>query len=197
MNLSATYDDRVALQREIRGTQWFVSADPTRGRDERTGLELEVDATGWPVRVIALDAMTVELRDAAGLRAALDRAIGAAVLAHLAASAEQRRLGDDELARGRELIEGRRRLVAPSAFRAGPLVPPDAPVQPRRAWRDERLDRRVTGASREGEVRIELGYVDGLRRLEADPRFLATAAADLARHALNEAFADAQAGGTR
>ncbi|GEB13476.1 hypothetical protein SAMN05421671_3194 [Pimelobacter simplex] len=197
MNLSATYGDRAALQREIRGPQWFASEETTGGRDEHTGLEVEVDATGWPVRVGALTAVAPELRDAAGLRGALERAIGGAVLGHLARNAERRRLSPADLERGRELVEGRRRLVPPPYYRAAPLVAPDGPVQPRSAWRDDRLDRTVTGTSRDGELRIELGYVDGLRRLEADAQFLATAPADLLRHALNEAFTDAQEGGRR
>lgn len=197
MSVSATYDDRAALQREVRGSQWFVSEATTSGRDDRTGLELDVDATGWPVRVTKLASVPDQLRTVEALRSALDRATGAAVLAHLAANAERRNLSRTELERGRDLMEGRRKLVPPPAYRAEPLVPASQPVQPRGPQRDERLERVARGVSREGELRVELGWVDGLRRLEADPEFLRTADPDLIRHALNEAFTAAQEGTTR
>ncbi|WP_300527182.1 FAD-binding oxidoreductase, partial [uncultured Nocardioides sp.] len=40
--------DRVAAQRELRGASWFSDLLPTLGRDPESGLELEVDVTGWP-----------------------------------------------------------------------------------------------------------------------------------------------------
>lgn len=194
MTTSTTYDDRAAVQREVRGSGWFASQSPTTGRDESTGLELEVDATGWPLKVVRLDAVPTELRTAEGLRSALERAISAATLEHLVENARAKRLSESELARGRELIEGRRRLVPPPAFRAGPVTRPDGPVSVPRSLADERLGRVAVGVSREGEIRVELGWVDGLRALEADPRFLAEAPPDLLRHALNEAFGAAQEG---
>lgn len=185
------------MQRELRGREWFASRVPTSGRDERTGLEIEVDPTGWPVRVTRLDAVTEDLRTAQGLLAAVRRAVGAATLAHLAENARGRSLSDSELARGRDLMEGRRRLVPPRAYQAPPVRRPEEPVTLRSHGIDVRSDRVSSGVSRDGEVRVTLGWVDGLRSLEADPGFLARAREDLLRHALNEAFGAAQEGARR
>ena len=55
--------DRVAAQRELRGASWFSDLAPTLGRDPESGLELEVDVTGWPTRVARLDAVVDALRE--------------------------------------------------------------------------------------------------------------------------------------
>ena len=68
--------DRVAAQRELRGASWFSDLLPTLGRDPESGLELEVDVTGWPTRVTRLDAVVDALRDEAGLLRAVRRAVG-------------------------------------------------------------------------------------------------------------------------
>ena len=197
MSISATYDERAAMQRGLRGRQWFASETPTGGRDERTGLELEVDATGWPLRVTRLEVVTDELRRAEGLLAAIRRATGAATLAHLAENAQLRTLSDAELARGQDLLQGRRRLVPPPAYRAAPVTRPREPVSPAGYTVDVRSERVSVGVSRDGEVQVEMGWVDGLRSLQADPDFLDRTPPDLLRYALTEAFTAAQEGTRR
>ena len=186
--------DRVAAQRELRGASWFSDLAPTLGRDPESGLELEVDVTGWPTRVTRLDAVVDALRDEAGLLRAVRRAVGGAALAHLAAVAHGRGLPPDRVARGEELVAGRRRLTPPPTYRSPLLAPPRDPVHPR-AWRaDERWGRTATGRSREGEVVVVLGWVGGLRELHADEGFLRSTSPDLLRYALTEAFTAAQEG---
>lgn len=197
MSTSVTFEDRVSLQRELRGARWFLARDPATGRDARTGLEVEVDATGWPLRVTRLDLDQEGLRTPDGLRAAVVRAIGAAALAHLVQVGERAAPSEADLARGRELVEGRRRLVPRPTYQAPPVVRPEHPVRTAGSVRDERLDRTATGVSRGGEVHVELGWVDGLRVLRIDPDFLATATDDLVRYAVTEAFVSAQEGTTR
>lgn len=190
----APLDQRVAAQRGLRSAAWFADLAPTVGRDPASGLELEVDVTGWPTRVTRLEVVTDELRGAAGLLSALRRAIGGAALAHLAAVAAVDDPSREQLARGQDLLEGRRAVVARPAFRAAPVVRPDGPVDPRSTRVDERWGRTATGRSRQGEVEVDLGWVGGLRTLRADPGFLRSTAPDLLRYALTEAFTAAQEG---
>lgn len=191
---AAPLDQRLAAQRGLRSAAWFADLAPTTGRDPASGLELEVDVTGWPTRVTRLDTVSAELRDATGLLSALRRAIVAAALGHLAAVAATGDPSREQLARGEDLVAGRRRLVPRPAFRAAPVVRPDGPVDPLSRRVDERWGRTSTGRSREGEVEVDLAWVGGLRALRADPQFLRTTTPDLLRYALTEAFTAAQEG---
>lgn len=191
----ASLESRVAAQRALRSDRWFADLAPTAGRDLETGLELEVDVTGWPTRVVRLDEASASLRDPVGLLGALRRCTGAAALAHLVQVAVRDESQEAERrARGEELLSGRRRVVAPPAYRAGPVVRPDGPLRPRSQHADERWERVVTGRSREGEVEVELGWVRGLRSVRTDPVFLRSTSPTMLRHALTEAFVSAQEG---
>lgn len=102
---AAPLDQRLAAQRGLRSAAWFADLAPTTGRDPASGLELEVDVTGWPTRVTRLDTVSVELRDAAGLLSALRRATGAAALGHLAAVAATGDPSREQLARGAAILD--------------------------------------------------------------------------------------------
>ncbi|MDP3893835.1 hypothetical protein [Nocardioides sp.] len=192
---------RLAVQRQVLSDDAFADVEPTWGSDPTGSLELEVDATAW-VTDVRVTAVAEELRTPTGLTAALRSAISAAQLQHLARTAAALPATPEELARGRELEEGRRKLVAPPPYRH-PRTSVDelraevgpggiAPIRP-----DERLTRRSVGRSKEGEVTVVLGWVNGLQSVEVDAAWLRGASADMLRWALKEAFAAAQAEGDR
>ena len=190
--MTHTLEDRLAAQRRLRGASWFADLAPTTGRDPHSGLEVEADVSGWPLRVVRLDSVSEALRDPDGLLAALRRALGVAALAHLAAVAVRRDLTPEQLARAEELVSGQRRIVPRPAYRALPVLPPHGPLDPVRVRVDERWDRAGVGRSREGEVEVELDWVGGLRALRCAPGFLPTTSASMLRYALSEAFSQAQ-----
>lgn len=192
---------RMAVQRQVLSADAFADVEPTWGSDPTGSLELEVDATGW-VTDVRVTTVAEELRTPQGLVAALRSAVSAAQLQHLARTAAARPASAEELARGRELEEGRRRLVAPPPYRHPRTsveelrseVGPGgiAPIRP-----DERLSRRSVGRSKEGEVTVSLGWVEGLQSVEVDADWLRGTSAEMLRWALKEAFAAAQEEGDR
>jgi hypothetical protein len=182
---------RVETQRPFRGRAWFTTMADEHGRDDRTGLEVDVDPTGWLTEV-RLAESAPELRSPEGLEAALRRAVGDAMLVHLARSAGERRLTEAEHQRARDLLDGRAQLERPRVTRTPRLERPTEPFAPPAYHSDERLDRQCVGSSRGGELRVTMSVLSGLVGLDADAAFLHTVDADLLRHALREAFADAR-----
>jgi hypothetical protein len=181
---------RVETQRPFRGRAWFTTMADERGRDDRTGLEVDVDPTGWVTEVRLVESGP-ELRTPEGLEAALRRAVGDAMLVHLARSAGEQRLTEAQHQRARDLLDGRAQLERPRVTRTPRLEPPTEPFTPTTYHADERLGRQCVGSSRGGELRVRMSVLSGLVSLDADADFLRTADADLLRHALREAFADA------
>jgi hypothetical protein len=181
---------RVETQRPFRARAWFTTMADERGRDDRTGLEVDVDPTGW-VTDVRLAEPSPELRSPEGLEAAVRRAVGEALLVHLARSASERTLTEAERQRARDLLDGRTRLDRPRVTRSPQLVRPAEPFTPPTYHADERLARQCVGSSQGGELRVTMSVLSGLVGLDADAEFLRTADADLLRHALREAFADA------
>jgi hypothetical protein len=181
---------RVETQRPFRGRAWFATTTDETGRDDRTALEVDVDPTGW-VTDVRLAQSAPELRTPEGLDAALRRAVGDAMLVHLARSAGGQRLTEGEQARARDLLDGRAQLERPRVTRTPRLERPTEPLTPRAYHPDDRLSRQCVGSSRGGELRVTMSVLSGLVSVDADQDFLSTADADLLRHALREAFADA------
>lgn len=181
-------DSRVSLLRQVRGDSWFATMDPSWGLDERTGLQVQADATGW-VRDVRVENVPEELRSAAGLEAALRRALGSATLGHLAENARERRLTPDQRHHAQDLLAGRARVVAPRVTRVPRLLGrPTEPMMPRPHHTDERLTRRWVGRSRDGEIVVAMSVLAGLLRVDADPTFLQEVGAEMLRFALREAF---------
>ena len=181
---------RVETQRPFRGRTWFATMADERGRDDRTGLEVDVDPTGW-VTEVRLAEISPELRSPEGLEAALRRAVGDAMLVHLARSAGEQRLTEAQHQRARDLLDGRAQLERPRVTRGPRLERPTEPFTPPTYHPDERLGRQCVGTSRGGELRVTMSVLSGLVGLDAEADFLHSADADLVRHALREAFADA------
>jgi hypothetical protein len=181
---------RVETQRPFRGRAWFSNMADERGRDDRTGLEVDVDPTGWVTEVRLVESGP-ELRTPEGLEAALRRAVGDAMLVHLARSAGEQRLTDAQHQRARDLLDGRAQLERPRVTRTPQLERPTEPFTPTTYHPDERLGRQCVATSRGGELRVTMSVLSGLVSLDAGTDFLRTAEADLLRHALREAFTDA------
>ncbi len=181
---------RVETQRPFRGRTWFATMADERGRDDRTGLEVDVDPTGW-VTEVRLAESSPELRTPEGLEGALRRAVGDAMLVHLARSAGEQRLTEAQHQRARDLLDGRAQLERPRVTRGARLERPTEPFTPSTYHPDERLGRQCVGSSQGGELRVTMSVLSGLVGLDSDAEFLRGADADLLRHALREAFADA------
>jgi hypothetical protein len=161
-----------------------------RGGDAETGLAVTVDVTGWVVDVEVPERATA-LRTADGLEAALRRAIGSALLQHLLDNAEHKVLGHEERRRAADLLGGRATLTPRRVEPSPPVERPREPVSPPSYHSDERWRRRWTGTSRDGEVSVAMSAIAGLERLEADDEFLRTCSSQMLRHALREAFREA------
>ena len=183
-------DGRSAVLVAVRGRGWFASGADVRGVDEQTGLAVTADVTGW-VRDVEVPELVGGLRTREGLEAALRRAVAAALVLHLVDNARQRMLTTEERERAGDLLAGRTTLAAPRVEPSPPVELPREPLTPRAHHVDERWGRRWTGTSREGEVRVVMTLLAGLDRLDADEHFLQTTSPEMLRHALREAFAEA------
>lgn len=175
----------------MRPEHWFDSTEDSEGRDEASGLAATVDVTGWPVDVTLPQPVPPQLRSPEGLASALRTAIASAALAHRATVGARRVLTPERRELVEDLMSGRRRI---EPHRMPPLVPvtvPDHPVDGRVATQDQRDLRTWRGRSRDGEVVVALSLRTGLDHLEPDPSFLSATDAATLRHALREAFADA------
>lgn len=181
----------------MRPDHWFTSTEDSDGRDEASGLAVTVDVTGWPVDVTVPQPVPPQLRSPDGLVSALRTAIASAALEHRATVGARRVLTPERRELVEDLMSGRRQV---EPHRMPPLVPvtvPDHPVDGRVAAQDQRDLRTWRGRSRAGEVEVALSLRTGLDRLEVDPAFLASTDAATLRHALREAFADADSTSTQ
>lgn len=186
--------ERTAVLSPIRGKSWFVSTADARGLDEETGLAVTVDVTGWIIDVDVAEvpaALPPELRGAEGLAAALRRAVGAAMFQHVLDNATQKVLTTEARQRAEDLLAGRATLTALRVEPSPPVVRPQEPVRPVAYHSDERWNRTWSGRSRDGEVLVVMSVIAGLERIEVDEEFIATTNAEMLRHALREAFHEA------
>lgn len=187
---------RLAYLRDLFGRGSYPDDRPTSGEDPQTSIGLELDASGW---VLHADVRRLDdaLRDGPTLRGALIRAYHAAERNRLVREAAEQPPMADELASGRELLEGRRTVRVPVAVTLAPITRPEAPVDvPDPAGLPDPA-RVVRGVSRDGEVAVTAVVTNGLDDLTADPDWLRHTSADFLRYALNEAFADAYRQGER
>ncbi|MXG91159.1 hypothetical protein [Nocardioides flavescens] len=171
-----------------------LDLEPRWGQDVTGSLRLLVDRTGW-VCDVAVEQVPEELRQVAVLESALRAAIASAMWEHLAAEARQLAEEGDErdLETGRALLEGRVTVSVPPVRRVErtsveELRAAVARRGPLAIAVDERLDRTSTGRSREGEVTVVLGWIDGLQSVVVDAGWLRTTQASMLRYALREAF---------
>lgn len=182
---------RLSTQAMLRPSFTQPVGEPTWGKDEAGALSLCVDATGW-VTDVKLGETVEALRTPEGLRNAVRQAIADALMQHLMEGIA----ADAAEAPASPVVGQPTQVVAPAPYRPertsveqlreeveGLAITPE-PL-------DERTHRRVVGRSREEEVAVVFGWIDGFRSLEVDADWLRQADADLLRYALREAFASA------
>ena len=190
-------EERVRRMADMRPDHWFSSTDDAVGRDEASGLGVTVDVTGWPVDVTVPQPVPPELRTPDGLVSALRTAIASAALQHRARVGTHRVLSPERQVLVEDLMAGRRRI---DPYRMPPIRPvtlPEHPIDGHVAAPDERDQRTWRGSSHELEVQVAMSLRTGLDRCEVDPDFLVSTDAATLRHALREAFADADSSSTQ
>lgn len=184
--------ERLAYLRQRRGPEQYADDDPSTGQDPSGAVALDVDASGWVItsRVEHLDG----LRTPAAFVAAVRSAYTVAALARLADEVRDewrdREPSPEQVQRGRDLIEGRRRLTVPPRPLFAPMELPTRPVPAAGAPAYDPGLRSRHGTSREGEITIAVTIGAGLGEITVDGAWLASAGVDMAHYALREAFHD-------
>lgn len=199
--MSATSTDRglrlrLAYLRQRRGPDRFPTEEPTTGQDRTGAVTLHVDASGWVITstVAHLDS----LRRPDAFVDAIKGAYGAAALNRLALEARSWRgpaPTPDEERRGREIVEGRRRLEVPPRPHFPRWELPTRPVPTRVSVPIDPGVREYRGRSRDGEITVSATVAAGLGAITVDGDWLASTSVELAHYALREAFEDLRENG--
>lgn len=183
---------RLAYLRQRRGADRFPDDKPSTGQDPGGAISLDVDASGWVItsRVEHLDG----LRTPEAFTAAVRAAYTVAALTRVAAQAQREAQGveptPERVQRGRDLVEGRRRLTVPPRPLFMPMTLPTRPVPTAGARAYDPGMRTRQGRSREGEITVAATVGGGLGEITVAPDWLASAGVDMAHYALREAFHD-------
>jgi hypothetical protein len=189
IELTPTGRRRLDHLRKRYGADRYVIEHDTWGAEIRQAVALRIDATGWvtDVRLIRLDS---ELREVPVLVQTLRAAYASAELTRLLTNAHERGPIDPAaVRRGRDLLAGRRRIVAPTIARPLPITRPQGPITPRlRTLEVAGRDRIFRGASRDDELWVGIRRTNGLAELHVDPAWLRTTTPQMLRFALKEAF---------
>lgn len=188
----AAATSRLEALRRLYGAALYQPTDPVWGFDDGDAVAVQIDATAWvvDVRIARLDDA---MREVDVLRGMLRQAYTHAELVRLAAVSQQSdAVNEADAERGRELLEGRRRITVRRPVRPPHLTRQDyVSTPPQRSL--ETVDRfRVhRGVSQEGEVTVGVRLSNGLAEVEIDDAWLRVTSAENLRFALKEAFASA------
>jgi hypothetical protein len=175
---------RLAHLRRTSNPDLYLVESPTWGEADSGALRLMIDPTRWVVDV-EVARVTERMRTPKGLREVVLAAQTNADLRRMKKNAELRDLTPEQLARGRDLIAGRRKLKPPPFRRPPPMTRPDGVID---RLAVEPAEPRFRGTSQEGEVTVVMVRRGGIQRLTVDADWLAGASAELLRYALKEAF---------
>ncbi len=183
---------RLAYLRQRRGADRFPDDEPSTGQDPSGAISLDVDASGWVItsRVEHLDGLRTPEAFTAAVRAAYTVAALTRVAVQAQREAQDVEPTPERVQRGREIIEGRRRLTVPPRPLFAPMELPTRPVPAVGAPTYDAGMRTRRGASREGEITVAATVGGGLGEIIVDADWLASAGVDMAHYALREAFHD-------
>lgn len=187
--LTPTGRQRLDHLRRRYGADRYVIEHPTWGAEIHDAVALQIDATGWVIDV-QVNRLDDELRKVPALVQTLRLAYASAELTRLVTNADERGPIDREaVRRGKALLAGRRRIVAPTIAKPVPITRPQGRVTARpRTLEVAGRDRSYRGTSREHELWVCIRRTNGLADIEISPGWLRMTTPPMLRFALKEAF---------